>query len=462
MLEIEIHDFWGNRVRLPTVTLLIGCVILVAFSHFAGKILTRPIIELEKWVEGQRSTLPPDVLTRKDELGHLARSLNDMKTRLEKETKRIQADRDVNAALYRMNSMVLKGGSDPSTITLLLSIIKEEVKADAAFFIRRDPDRGGFKIVSSRSSKIDDGMIIAGGIIPDERIPARLLFRYLDTFEIPFSDMDEEINAWARSSIGDFSKDDRVLVNMPVETEGRYIGSLLLIRRRNGLLLDQIRPFAHQLVGAAKYIETHMEKDRNWTSIMTALSKAVDAKSAWTNGHSDRVARLSTAIGRRLLMDADELNRLLVSAFLHDVGKIAIPESIIDKNGRLSENEMTLMRQHPERGAEIVESLPGYGEIRHTILHHHERWDGRGYPFGISGEQIPLHARIISIADVYDAITSERPYRKGIPGEQALAIIVAESGTAFDPKLVHAFTSAIRESTLINLDYDFSNNFWKV
>ena len=177
---------------------------------------------------------------------------------------------------------------------------------------------------------------------------------------------------------------------------------------------------------------------------MTSLSSAVDAKSTWTHGHSERVAGLATAIGEKLLMEEKELTNLRVSALLHDVGKIAIPESIIDKPARLSDEEMEIMRQHPERGAMIVENIPGYKKIRLAILHHHERWDGNGYPNRISGVEIPLHSRIIAIADVFDAITSDRPYRKGLAIEQALMQIESQSWTLFDGDLVRIFLAVAR------------------
>jgi putative nucleotidyltransferase with HDIG domain len=219
---------------------------------------------------------------------------------------------------------------------------------------------------------------------------------------------------------------------------------MILVRSKGGLSLENLRPLAGGVIGSAKYIEASIERDDNWASIMTSLSRAVDAKSSWTNGHSERVAGLAFAMGKSLLMEDRELADLRVSALLHDVGKIAIPESIIDKPARLSEDEMNIMRQHPERGAMIVENVPGYRSIRLAILHHHERWDGNGYPIGISGEGIPLHARMIAITDVFDAITSDRPYRKGLAVEQALMQIESQCWTSFDGELVKIFLSVVK------------------
>jgi putative nucleotidyltransferase with HDIG domain len=243
--------------------------------------------------------------------------------------------------------------------------------------------------------------------------PKSLLIRYLDLFEIPFGELDEQAISWANKYLDAASASTRTFNHLPVEDEGRYIGSLLIVRSKGGLSLQNLRPLADGIVGCAMYIEARIKSDENWASIMISLSKAVDAKSTWTNGHSERVANLAVTIGEKLLMEEGELERLRISALLHDVGKIAVPESILDKPGKLSDEEMEIMRQHPERGARIVEETPGYEEIRQAIMYHHERWDGRGYPHGISEKVIPLHARIIAIADVFDALTSDRPLPQG-------------------------------------------------
>jgi len=440
-LEIDIKDLWGNRVKLPVATLILGCVSIILVAHFGARLLTRPILELDEWTRDGKQDIPTEISNRQDELGRLARSMQEMRRRLEDEMALVQIDRDVHRALNQMRVITLTDQPNPATVRELLSVIITQANADAAMLVRRDPDGGGFAVIASNIADDQGGAAMVGGTILDDLVPERLLIRYLDTFEVQFGDLDDQAVSWANRHFGGSSEAARTFINLPVESEGRYLGSLWLVRSRAGPSLAQLRPLAGSLVSCAKYIETSIQRDSNWTAIMISLSRAVDAKSTWTNGHSERVAAFATAIGERLMMTDSELASLKVSALLHDVGKIAIPGSIIDKPARLSDEEMGIMRQHPERGAAIVENIPGYKTIRLAILHHHERWDGQGYPQGVAGELIPLHARIISVADVYDAMTSDRPYRRGLPAAEALSLIESQRGTAFDADLVRIFLS---------------------
>jgi putative nucleotidyltransferase with HDIG domain len=444
VLEIDIKDLWGNRVKLPLATLILGSASIILFAHFGAKFLTRPILILDEWTSSNTQCMPKGMTDRSDELGRLARSMQKMRTRLEYEKDLIQIDRDIHRSLNQMREIALAEKPSRATIKRFLAVVIKQANADAAMLIRRDTDGGGFSVVSSQMADHNDESANIGGMILDELIPERLLIRFLDAFEIPFEEFDEQAISWANRHFGSSSESSRTFINIPVETEGQYTGSLVMVRSRNGLSLDNLRLLAGGVISSAKYIEASIERDENWTSIMTSLSRAVDAKSTWTNGHSERVADLANEMGEKLLMEAGELANLRVSALLHDVGKIAIPEAIIDKPTRLSDEEMEIMRQHPERGAMIVENIPGYKNIRLAILHHHERWDGKGYPHGISGEEIPLHARIISIADVFDAMTSDRPYRKGLAIEQALMQIESQSWTSFDGELVRIFLAVAR------------------
>lgn len=131
-----------------------------------------------------------------------------------------------------------------------------------------------------------------------------------------------------------------------------------------------------------------------------------------------------------------EMRNLSLSALLHDVGKIAVPESILDKNGSLTHEEFRIVRKHPEVGAGIIGDIPAYKSIVPAIYSHHERWDGSGYPAGLAGEDIPLFARIISIADVFDAITDDRPYRRGMPPVEAQGFMERNAGIMFDPCII--------------------------
>ncbi|MBU1238794.1 HD-GYP domain-containing protein, partial [Myxococcota bacterium] len=168
--------------------------------------------------------------------------------------------------------------------------------------------------------------------------------------------------------------------------------------------------------------------------------------------HSERVDYFSILIAKELqsnghakMIDDEFLYKLDIEAKLHDVGKIAIPDAVLNKAGKLTDEEFLLIKTHPVQSAVIVEPLHDMAESAAVIRHHHERYDGRGYPSGLVGEQIPLRARIIAVADSYDAMTSDRPYRKGMPQEAAIAELVKYTGTQFDPIMTEAFFAALKK-----------------
>jgi len=180
-------------------------------------------------------------------------------------------------------------------------------------------------------------------------------------------------------------------------------------------------------------------------NIQTAqvLGTAMTLRDHGTGGHNLRVALYAAAFGERLGFDEITMRDLIAGAFLHDIGKIAIPDRILLKAGTLSDDEMRVMREHCAYGAQVLAELPAFQGAMLVVRHHHERFDGSGYPDGLAGEQIPLTARAFAIVDVFDALVSERPYKPAFPREEAVALIEAESGTHFDPALVPPFLGMI-------------------
>lgn len=178
----------------------------------------------------------------------------------------------------------------------------------------------------------------------------------------------------------------------------------------------------------------------NWGTL-EALARTVDAKSRWTAGHSERVTDLAVKIASVLGMNQKEMDALQRAAFLHDIGKIGVPLAILDKPGALDANEYSIVKEHPAIGARILEPIEAYADVIPIVLQHHERYDGKGYPNGLSGDNITLGARILAVADVFDAVVSERPYRQGWVQEKAIALIADNAGRDFDPRVVEAFLS---------------------
>jgi HD-GYP domain-containing protein (c-di-GMP phosphodiesterase class II) len=190
---------------------------------------------------------------------------------------------------------------------------------------------------------------------------------------------------------------------------------------------------------ASRILDSTRERENIFIGILIALTRAIDAKSPWTAGHSERVTQFAEAIGRDLNFSEDEMRALTISAILHDIGKIAVPEQILDKPGKLTDEEFDIVKKHPQAGADIISSIPSYESILTGIVHHHERWDGKGYPRGLCEKDIPLIARIICIADVYDALTEDRPYRKAWSREQVRQFFEENRGKMFDADLVDIF-----------------------
>jgi len=179
-------------------------------------------------------------------------------------------------------------------------------------------------------------------------------------------------------------------------------------------------------------------RDLNWSTI-TTLARTIDAKSPWTAGHSERVSQMSVGIARVMGLGEAELERLYRGGLLHDIGKIGVPISIIDKKGRLTDEEMAVMRSHVTVGARILEPLKALEDVLPIVLYHHERWDGNGYEAGLAGTDIPGLARLLCVADSYDAMRSDRPYRAGRSPDESREEIALCSGSQFDPDVVAAF-----------------------
>ena len=178
------------------------------------------------------------------------------------------------------------------------------------------------------------------------------------------------------------------------------------------------------------------------------LAAAIDAKDPYTRGHSERVARYSVAIGKNLSLPEREMRSLRISALLHDVGKIGIDDRILRKPGALSEEEFDVMKQHPAKGAAIMSGVAQLIDIVPGMKYHHEKWGGGGYPDGLEGEQIPMQARIVAIADTFDAMTTNRPYQKAMELGYVVEKIKSFAGTRFDPRVVDAFVSAVRRGDI--------------
>jgi HD-GYP domain-containing protein (c-di-GMP phosphodiesterase class II) len=202
---------------------------------------------------------------------------------------------------------------------------------------------------------------------------------------------------------------------------------------------------ANIAAAAIENAELHDQLQSLFLSTVSALANSIDARDPYTKGHSERVTAYAVMIAEGLDMSQDELERLRYAGLLHDIGKIRIRDHILHKPGRLTDLEFSEMKKHPEYGVEIMQPVKAFKHILPAMLYHHERYDGRGYPHGLAGEDIPLPARILCVADCFDAMTSDRPYRKGMPVADAVAELVRNKRTQFDPDLVDIFLRVVEQ-----------------
>ncbi len=222
----------------------------------------------------------------------------------------------------------------------------------------------------------------------------------------------------------------------------RLRGELERRERESGDRERQLERYAADLRETFKQERVRSQELRqSYMATVRALSNAVEARDAYTGKHAERVTAYALEIARALKIDLTDNAEIEFGFLLHDIGKVAIPDAILFKPGALTDEEQALMRQHPLIGAHIMRDIDFLGDATDVVRYHHERWDGQGYPDGLAEEQIPLAARVFAVADVLDALTTKRPYRRASPFDVAREIISEQAGAQFDPRIVEAFNS---------------------
>lgn len=441
-----------NRI-LEDKNLLLGFGILlvvfgVVLGGFFARRLTYPLTELSeaalRFAQGDYHHR--NRVTQHDELGFLGKTLNFMAEKVDKHIQEIEYRSRTMEAMNRIDKTVLGSLFDPKVVDLVAEIVAGFLGSGAVVLAIPDEKARVYRLSVFQSQ---------GG--PEDIVPHR---------EVPFDGGPEthplstrgfeEIRVVGQRGLphelGRFvSLSEGTLLHAPLMGSTGYQGSCLVVDPQksgySGAEKEAIRMLADQVGVAMQNARVYREKEDLLLEILLSLTRAIDAKSRWTGGHSGRVAEFALTLGRAAGLNETELDRLKMSGHLHDIGKLATPESILDKPGSLTPEEYAVIQKHPEDGARIVGPVDAQDLLVPGILHHHERWDGKGYPGKLAGEEIPLQARILCIADVWDAISADRPYRSGMPLEKAVAFMEANKGQMFDPRLLDLF---IKSQTLPN------------
>ncbi|MEM4221505.1 MAG: HD-GYP domain-containing protein [Thermoplasmata archaeon] len=242
------------------------------------------------------------------------------------------------------------------------------------------------------------------------------------------------------------------MICLPVLQKNKLIGVLQVINKKEGNFNEYdaaiLKALSNQVAIAIENAKLYNDLKETFYEIVFALADTIEKRDPYTGGHTKRVMNYSIAIGKEMGLDKNEIEKLRLAAILHDIGKIGIKDSLLLKNGKLTEEEFNQIKNHTIFGVEILQHVKQLEVILPGVKYHHENFDGSGYPEKLKGDEIPLIARIISVADTFDALTTDRPYRKGLPVKQALDEIKKRAGTQFDPAVVDAFIKAILEGGL--------------
>jgi len=432
----------------------IGCAIVTGYSEYGFNQLRNLFPAPDQWLFLNKPFGTIELLQVAHNLAsawHLKRKAQEYALRLESEVrKRTLKYRQVADHLILINQFS-KELATASDLGNLLNQILEELRlmidATNGSLLLREADEHLLVIAATGPDR--DKVIGLRNRIDENRISSHTL-RTGNVLLIEDLDAAGSFSGAAESMRSDCA----TLISVPVMAQGRVVGVMnfgatkarapftqeecdvaATLGRQIGMALDNARLYK-------EIKSSYNELTRSYLLTVKALTKAIDAKDHYTYGHSRRVSGFTRAIAGCLGFSGAELEKLEWACTLHDVGKIGIGEAILNKPGRLTDEEFEIIRTHPEKGVEIIEDIPFLGNIRDIILHHHERFDGRGYPAGLCGEKIPVEARIIAVADTFDAMTSDRPYRHGLDRKAAFDEIVRCSGSQFDPWVVSGFTQA--------------------
>lgn len=349
------------------------------------------------------------------------------------------------SALYKANQIIAQERDLSRLFERVLDQILTLVKAHNGAILLKDPSTGGLVTEYTRSGSDSDLVRISSTIV-NRAFESGEAVLTCDAADDERFDAGQSILAQniASAMCTPLKQRDEVLGVIYVDTRGTRHA---FVQRDLELLVALAGPAAIAIKNASYMRE--LEKAYDETLIL--LASAIELRDHYTAGHTWRVTNFSLAVARELGWDEAKLKECQMGGVLHDVGKIAVPDSILNKPGRLTEEEFALMKIHPEKGAHLLQDVSRLSPMIPYCLYHHERYDGKGYPYGLAGEDIPMEGRVVAVADTFDAMTSSRPYRAGMEPDVAIEEIAKNRGTQFDPSCADALIAAYREGKLSHI-----------
>ncbi len=351
--------------------------------------------------------------------------------------------------MHEIGKEILSNLRTEDIVETVAMMIRRIIPCDGVTMTFFDQERKSFKVSASIGTGLEKDLELVEADVPFYRVAMRGKAFYQHDITLDIKGF-PKLAEWAAE------KNVYSYFCVPLMMKDILFGALILSSVRSSW-------FSHIHLAAAEKVATQVgialanaklleDLDEIFIGTVTSLVKAIDAKSDWTRGHSLRVAEYAVRLAGKAGFSRQKIERLRIAAILHDIGKMGTYEAILDKPGKLTQDEIDHIRQHPSHGVDILLPLNALKDISPIIRHHHERYDGEGYPDGLAGEDIPLEARILAIADVYDAMRSDRPYRKGLTFEEAVHELEKEAGGQFDPVLPGRFVDLLEQSGL--KDYD--------
>ncbi len=445
--EFVLH-FSGNRRGLRMLMedslneLFLFSLTIILVSLVVGFIFTRKITRPLNWLareaqaaaEGEREIRFN--LEGRDSVARLGQALDKMNREIGYQIARIQRQADTLETMNAIDKAVLSSVSRKDLLNRVSGFVASLYPENGLLLYLKRDEKESFEILyENRPAHVAH----QGRHLIPYNVIAEHHRGFMEESAVVRID-DESIPEFLT---GEIPAGTTWLLSLPIYVADEFYGGLVVSSDlEEGFTEEEIDVLAklNDQVGVALQSLLAVEQRESLLyGSLRALSASIDAKSRWTAGHSSRVQRVAEILGAEVRLLSQEQDSLSVAALLHDIGKLGIPESVLDKPGRLTEEEYAQIKTHPRQGADIFGHIPENPDVLDGILYHHEQWAGGGYPEGRIGEDIPFQARIICVADVYDAITDDRPYRKGMSRDEVIDFFQRQRGIMFDPRLTDLF-----------------------